>query len=58
MGVGLYPDFGVAHRLISAAKAEQPDPVAHRRYGEIYALFRDAYRSMEPLFPRLAALAV
>ena len=31
VGVGLYPDFGVARRFIRLHEAERPDPAAHAR---------------------------
>jgi xylulokinase len=55
IGVGLYPDFGVAHRFIRVAEAERPDARATRRYAEIYPLFLETYRALEPIFDRLAA---
>jgi xylulokinase len=57
IGVGLYPDFGVAHKFIHVAEAEQPDPAAQARYAEIYPLFLETYRALEPIFSRLAACA-
>jgi xylulokinase len=56
VGVGLYPDYSVAHRFVQTAEAERPDAARHRQYSEIYALFLDAYRGIEGLFPALAAL--
>jgi xylulokinase len=55
VGVGLYPDFGVAHKLIRVAGAERPNPVFQARYAEIYPLFLEAYRALEPIFAGLAA---
>jgi xylulokinase len=56
VGVGLYPGYEVAERFVQAHEAERPDPATQARYDEIYALFMDAYRAIEPLFARLAAL--
>jgi xylulokinase len=55
VGVGLYPDFGVAHKFIRVAEAERPDPASQARYAEIYPLFLETYRALEPIFGRLAA---
>jgi xylulokinase len=55
IGVGLYPDFGVAHKFIHVAEAERPDPIAGACYAEIYPLFLETYRALEPIFGRLAA---
>jgi xylulokinase len=55
IGVGLYPDFSVAHKFIGVAEAERPDPVAAARYAQIYPLFLEAYRALEPVFGKLAA---
>jgi xylulokinase len=54
IGVGLYPDFGVAHKFIQVAEAERPEPAARARYTEIYPLFLEAYRALEPIFGKLA----
>jgi xylulokinase len=55
IGVGLYPDFGVAHRFVQVNEAEQPNPSARARYDEIYPLFLETYRALEPIFSPLAA---
>ena len=57
VGVGLFSDFSVAHRLIPTEAAEQPDPVSIRRYNALYPLFQQAYTALEPIFEQLAALA-
>jgi xylulokinase len=55
IGVGLYPDFGVAHRFVQVNEAEQPNPSARARYDQIYPLFLETYRALEPIFSPLAA---
>ncbi len=57
VGVGLFSDFSVAHRLIPTEAAEQPDPANSRRYSALYPLFQQAYTALEPIFEQLAALA-
>jgi xylulokinase len=56
VGVGLYSDYGIARQFVEVAETERPDAARHHQYDEIYALFLDAYRGIERLFPRLAAL--
>jgi xylulokinase len=56
VGVGLYPDFGVADRLIPAAEAEQPNPSDAQRYAALYPLFQQTYAALEPIFRQLATL--
>ena len=57
VGVGLFPDFRVASRLIPAAEAEEPDPARRLRYEAFYELFQQSYAALEPIFQQLAALA-
>jgi len=56
VGVGLYEGFEAARRFVHTDETEQPDPARHAAYDTVYALFQDAYRALEPLFPRLNAL--
>jgi len=56
VGVGLFPDFSVAHQFVQVEKAEQPDPTHHQRYATLYHLFQQTYVALEPIFGRLAAL--
>ncbi|HID87017.1 MAG TPA: xylulokinase [Anaerolineae bacterium] len=53
VGVGLFPDFGVAHELVQVEEAERPDAAAQARYAELYPLFQEAYRALEPIYERL-----
>jgi xylulokinase len=57
VGVGLYPGLHVAKQLSPARPAETPNPAAVTRYSELYPLFQQAYRALEPIFYRLADLA-
>ncbi len=54
VGVGLFPDFGVAARLVEVSEGEKPDPNLKERYGKLYNIFQDTYRALEPLYERLA----
>ncbi len=56
VGVGLYPDYGVARKLIPVTEAEKPDPAARARYEALYELFKQSYVALEPIFEQLARL--
>ena len=56
VGVGLFPDFQVAHEFVTVEEAEQPDPAQSRRYAPLYDLFQRTYTVLEPFFEQLAAL--
>ena len=45
IGVGIYPDFSVASRLIPVHEAERPDPATAARYDELVALYAETYRA-------------
>jgi len=57
VGVGLFPDFSVAHQLVQVEEAERPNAAVQARYAELYLLFQETYRALEPIFERLAPLA-
>lgn len=54
VGVGLYPDYGVARRFVQVQEAEQPDPDSRARYAELCLRFQEAYRGLEPVYEKLA----
>ncbi|NLG52080.1 MAG: xylulokinase [Chloroflexi bacterium] len=54
VGVGLYPDYTVADRLIAVEKGEEPAPTAVARYEELYALFQASYHALVPVYEGLA----
>jgi xylulokinase len=56
VGVGLYPDYSVAHQLIPATTAESPNPATQARYEALYELFQQSYAALEPIYERLATL--
>lgn len=56
VAVGLYPDYGVAHTLAPAIQAEKPNPAVRARYEALYALFKESYLALEPIFEKLAVL--
>ena len=57
IGVGLFPDFNVVDRLVSARPAEQPEPARHQHYAALLDLFRQTYEALNPIFAKLAGLA-
>ena len=57
VGVGLFPDFSIARRLIPVEESERPDPAHRQRYDTLYALFQRTYTALEPIFEQLAARA-
>jgi xylulokinase len=57
VGVGLFPDFGVAHELVKVEEGERPDPAHNQRYTALYSLFQQTYTTLEPIFEQLATLA-
>jgi xylulokinase len=56
VGIGLYPDFGVAHKFVQVEEGEQPDPTYSHRYAVLYDLFQQTYAAMEPIFEQLSVL--
>ena len=56
VGVGLYPDFSVAHQFVQVEEAEQPGKAYQGRYTALYDLFQQSYAALEPIFEQLADL--
>jgi xylulokinase len=56
IGVGIYPDYSVASRLVPVHEAEQPDPATVARYDELAGIYAETYRALEPIFAKLARL--
>ncbi len=57
VGVGLFPDFRVAHKLVRVEAAERPDPAHSQHYAVLYNLFQETYKALEPIFEQLASLS-
>jgi xylulokinase len=57
VGVGLFPDFGVATRLVPVTQAERPDFSHTSRYVALCRLFQRAYAALEPVFEQLSTLS-
>jgi xylulokinase len=53
VGVGLFPDFSVAHELVQVEEGERPNAAAQARYAELYPLFQETYRALEPIYEQL-----
>ena len=56
VGVGIYPDYGVAQQLAPVARTDRPNPASQTRYAALYTLFQQSYAALEPIFEQLAAL--
>jgi xylulokinase len=56
VGVGLFPNFHVAHEFVTVEEAERPDPARHQRYAALYELSQHTYTVLEPIFEQLATL--
>jgi len=54
VGVGALDDWDGIGRFVTPAGVVEPDPANAALYRERYALFRDTYRHLQPLYPRLA----
>jgi xylulokinase len=53
-GVGAFDDWDGIARFVAPAGVIEPDPANATAYQEPYALFRETYRRLQPLYPRLA----
>jgi len=54
VGVGLFPDFSVAHQFVQVEEAERPDSTRRQRYIVLYDLFQQTYAALKPIFEELA----
>jgi xylulokinase len=57
VGVGLFPDFSVAAKIVQIARTFTPDPAVRDLYERQYRVFQDAYRALVPVYASLHALA-
>jgi len=55
IGVGIFPDFGIAERLTPIVERAEPDPSLHPLYDRLYAAFNQAYDLLTPLYDTMAA---
>ena len=57
VGAGVFGDFKeTTDRLVKVASRVEPNKKTHKQYAERYALFREMYRALKPLFPSVARL--
>jgi xylulokinase len=56
IGVGIYTDYKVVRQLVPVTVAEEPNPATRARYEALYALFKETYQLLEPIYERLANL--
>jgi xylulokinase len=56
VGIGLYPDYGVATQLVPVGATARPNPDHRDRYEALYQVYKDTYRALEPIYQRLASL--
>ncbi len=56
VGAGVYNDFSVVEKFFSASAGVEPDPRHSRIHAAQKKLYIQAYKSLEPLLPDLAAL--
>jgi xylulokinase len=56
VGIGLFPDYGVAGELVRVEPGEEPRPHMAARYRELYEVFEETYRSLVDVYDRIAAL--
>jgi xylulokinase len=54
-GIGAVPDWDGIRHFVAPAGVVEPESVNAAAYQERYALFREAYRRLQPLYPRLAS---
>lgn len=54
VGVGIYPDYNIADRLIQLEVGEEPRPVVAMRYADLYPVFRACYVALVPIYDLIA----
>lgn len=54
VAVGVLEDFSVARRWFQAVEPIEPDPAAHRRYMELFSVYKSVYEHLRPDFVELA----
>ncbi len=56
VATGVFPDFSVARQWATTIEPMAPDPAAHARYMEHFALFKQVYQDLKNDFVALARL--
>ncbi|RLE12495.1 xylulokinase [Candidatus Aerophobetes bacterium] len=54
VAIGMFKDFSVADKMIEVASRQKSRPQAHQKYEKIYPIFKQAYKSLVPVFDQLA----
>lgn len=54
VGVGLYPDWAIAKTQTRISTVIEPQPQHAARYAERYALFKQSYLALEPIYNQLS----
>ena len=57
VGIGLYPDWSIAKTQTRISKIIEPQPKHVTRYAELYALFKQSYLALEPIYNQLGHLS-
>jgi xylulokinase len=52
-GAGVFAAWEEIERFITPGRVVEPDPRAHARYGEFFAIYRALYECLQPQFPLL-----
>ena len=56
VGVGLYSDFGMIHRMNEVSSTVLPDPEAQALYERMQPIFEALYHALAPVYDEIAAL--
>jgi xylulokinase len=56
MGVGVFDSWAEIERFIEIAAVIEPDAVAHERYQQLYAVYRNLYSSLKSQFALLSQI--
>ncbi|MDQ7030993.1 MAG: FGGY-family carbohydrate kinase [Ardenticatenia bacterium] len=57
MGVGLFDDWAEIERYITIAEVTEPHMEHHRRYQDLFRIYREIYERVKDLFPHLHEIA-
>jgi xylulokinase len=53
VGIGMYPDFKVIHKMNQTKEMLQPDQRFRERYQQLYDIFNQSYEGLKPIYQRL-----
>ena len=56
IGVGIFENFLVAEELVQIAEVFRPRPEYVAPYAQLYAIFKDSYEALVPIYEKLAQL--